>query len=149
MRRVAAVITAVALTPTQPAQALQVDVAKVEGAGTINPGLDVLTTPQSISFTGSALVVGTDGVPVVYECAWAGTGLQDSLAAGSGTVAGACGPMAYANCIWTREGTDVQLVCVAADRASTLHGRFVFEPTTSLPITRYTLLGIAVVAGAA
>lgn len=148
-RRAAAVafVAGVTLVHAQPAPAVapHANVMLVNGAGTISPGLQALPLPQAIGFTGTAVVVGTDGILASYACAWDATGLNDNVASGFGTASGACGPIAFATCVWTREGTDVQIACVDAANGSALHGRFVFKPGDTFPTTTFTLDGMAVV----
>ncbi|HEX8002036.1 MAG TPA: hypothetical protein VF519_05010 [Mycobacteriales bacterium] len=141
-----AATTAVVPAAAPPAHAAWADLLIVTGAGTISPGLTEVPRAQSISFSGAATAIGSDGIPATWACAWSATGLNDTVAAGFGSASGSCGPVSFSSCQWTREGTDVQIFCVDPS-GKALHGRFVFQPGNVNPITRFTLAGTAVASG--
>ena len=112
--------------------------AVITGSGTISPGLTEIPTAQSIAFTGSATVVGTEGVLATYPCSFSGSDLAGSVTEGAGTVAGSCGPLVY-DCVFVRIGVEVQVVCPVAAAAVC-----VFTPTTTNPVRSYDLICSAV-----
>jgi hypothetical protein len=132
---------------TSPAAAASADAAVIQGHGTISPGLTPVPTQQSISFTGTATVVGTDGVLATYPCSFTGTDLAGSLAAGVGTVKGNCGPLDFTTCVFVRIGAEVQVIC--ADTGVSVGAAVcVFQPDQINPTTSYTLTCGAVAAEA-
>lgn len=134
------------LTVTTPAVAHplpHVDVLVVEGSGTISPGVGLIPGPQSISFDGTATVVGTDGVLVTYDCSFSGTDPAGSTAAGSGTVSGSCGPISLSLCIFVRVGSVVIVICAEVQvgvHVGTAVAECVFRPHDTLPTTSYDLI---------
>lgn len=126
-------------TVTTPAVAANVDTAVIQGSGTISPGLGLTPSPQSISFTGTATVVGTDGVLATYSCAFNGTDPAGSTAAGSGNVSGACGPLAFASCTFVRVGAHVDVVCTGGAGTGGAYAKCVFRAHSVLPTTSYDL----------
>jgi len=132
------------------------DAAVITGSGTISPGLGPVPAAQSVSFTGTATVVGTDGILATYGCSFSGTDLAGSLLEGVGTVSGACGPLAFNTCVFLRIAAEVQVVCAdvtvdpGAPSAAVGAGVCVFVPTSSNPVTTYDLIcaAAAVASGA-
>jgi len=125
---------------TSPAVAANAAVAIIQGSGTISPGLGATPAFQSISFTGTATVVGTDGAPATYGCSFSGTDPQGSAAAGAGTVSGSCGPLVFASCTFVREGAHVDVVCTAGGGGTGgAQAKCVFQPHQALPTTSYDL----------
>ena len=123
------------------------DAAVINGSGSINPGLSEIPAAQSISFTGTATVVGTEGVLATYGCSFSGTDLAGSVAEGVGTVAGSCGPISFTTCVFLRIAAEVQVVC--AELPVTIGGAVcVFTPTTTNPVTTYDLICAAAYAAA-
>lgn len=127
----------VAMFQAQPASAAYVDIAVITGSGTISPGLSPTVQSQSISFSGTATVVGTDGLPGTYSCNFTGTGFGNMLG-GTGNVAGNCGPVNFPACTFVFTGVHVTVGCAvdigvgAAD--------CVFTPVDVNPTTRYNLV---------
>jgi hypothetical protein len=136
------------LTVTTPAVAHplpHVDVVVIQGSGTISPGLGLLPEHQSISFTGTATGVGTDsvsdGIPFTYGCSFSGEDPAGSVAAGAGTVAGSCGPLAFELCVFGRAGGKVSVVCASTtDHKGGAEAECVFTPHGVLPTTSYDLI---------
>ena len=128
---------------TSPATAADADVLVVQGSGTISPGLElVVPGPQSVSFTGTATVVGTHGLLATYPCSFSGSFLAAILVTGTGTMSGQCGPIAFSACIvawaggeWMWHCTDIGIVS-----AETTTWDCVFTPTNSNPTTSYDLV---------
>lgn len=139
----AAIAMPLVMVGTSPAAAANVDVAVITGSGTISPGLSVVPVPQSISFSGSATVVGTHGVLTTYGCSFSGSDINGSIAAGVGTVSGSCGPISFDTCVFVRVLDVVQVVCAGASASGpTVKGasaECVFQPNNTLPTTSYTL----------
>ncbi|HEV2890438.1 MAG TPA: hypothetical protein VGX28_08680 [Frankiaceae bacterium] len=120
-----------------PAGAANVDIAAIVGSGTISPGLTEVVQSQSISFTGTATAIGTDGLPGTYSCSFAGTGFGNA-AGGTGTVSGVCGPLSFPACTFVFTGGHVTVACplpVGVGAADC-----VFQPTDIRPTTRYNLV---------
>ena len=141
---VAMPLTLIAASPAaaHPAHA---DVAVIQGSGTISPGLSATALPaqQSISFTGTATVVGTEGVLATYPCSFGGTDLAGHPAEGVGTVSGSCGPISFTTCVFVRVGVVVAVVCADVTTALSVElgaGVCVFTPTTFEPTTTYDLI---------
>lgn len=137
----------VALLAGSPAAAAGADLAVITGSGTISPGLNETPRPQSISFTGTATVVGTDGVLATFGCSFTGSDLAGSVAEGVGTVAGACGPIAFPTCAFARVGVEVQVAC-ASTTPSVGAAVCIFTPNNTNPTTSYGLICEAQYAGA-
>lgn len=143
----AAIAMPVMLIAASPASAQTADVAVIEGAGTISPGLGAVPEAQSVHFEGTATVVGTDGVLASYSCEFDGTDLAGSVAEGVGTVHGTCGPIALDLCVFIRVAGVVLVICpdgVIEVGAAVC----VFEPDDLLPTTSYTLICAAAYAKA-
>ena len=141
----AAALTApLLLTVTTPAVAHplpHVDQAVITGSGSISPGLGAVPEEQSISFDGSALTVGTDGVLVTFPCSFAGTDLAGSAATGLGTVSGACGPLFFELCVFVRVTVAVAVVCATTtDHTGPGEAECIFRPHDTLPTTSYDLV---------
>lgn len=132
------------LAVTTPAAAHplpHVDVATIEGSGTISPGLGATPSAQSISFDGTATVVGSDGVLTEYDCAFSGEDPAGSAAAGAGTVAGSCGPIVLELCVFVREAAHVDVECVSTEsHKGGAQAKCVFRPHDTLPTTAYDLI---------
>lgn len=111
----------------------------VQGSGTSSPGLGTTPEPQSMSFTGTATVVGPDGVGVTYSCHWGGSDLAGSTVASAGALSGSCGPIAF-NCQFVRVAAAFEMACTDGGAASG-----VFRPHNTNPTTSYdlTLVGMA------
>lgn len=125
------------VTMAQPAAAAYVDLAVIQGSGTISPGLTPAQQSQSISFNGTATVVGTDGVLAQYGCSFTGTGFGN-MAGGTGNVSGSCGPVAFPNCTFVFTGVHVTVACpvnVGIGGADCL-----FTPNNINPTTSYGLV---------
>ena len=124
-----------------------VDLAVIQGSGTISPGLGALPEAQSISFDGVATVVGTDGIPTgTYTCSFAGTDPAGSAAAGAGTVSGSCGPIVLELCVFVREAAHVDVECTSTvSHIGGAQAKCVFRPHDTLPTTSYDLVCEAVV----
>lgn len=131
----AAFVLPVTVTMVQPAAAANVDVAVIQGSGTITPGLSATPQNQSVSFTGTATVVGTDGVLATYTCSFAGTGFGNALG-GIGSVSGSCGPVVFPSCTFVFTAVHVTVACPPTIAASDC----IFTPTTLNPTTTYDLL---------
>ncbi|HEX8004140.1 MAG TPA: hypothetical protein VF519_15740 [Mycobacteriales bacterium] len=128
-----------ALLSASPAVAANVDVAAITGSGTLSPGLTEVVQNQSISFTGTATVVGTDGLPGSYPCSFSGTGFGN-MAGGTGTVSGSCGPLSFPGCSLVFTGVHVIVVCpINGGTGGIGAGDCVFQPTNVRPTTRYNL----------
>jgi len=138
-----AACASVSLLPVQQATA-SADTLVISGSGTVSPGLaPVITRPQAITFTGTATVIGTDGILATYACQVTGTGLNDNMAAGVGYLSGSCGPISFSSCTFVRDHADTNVQCLDAARGRTLTGKFLFQPTDLNPVTRYQLTGVA------
>lgn len=136
----AAIAMPLVFTAATPAVAApNADVALIQGSGTISPGLGAVPEAQSVSFTGTATVVGTDGVLATYGCSFSGTDLAGSVAEGVGTVSGACGPLAFSTCVFVRVAGVVGVVCVAGG-VGVAQAACVFTPHQTLPTTSYDLI---------
>ena len=142
----------VLLTVTTPAVAHplpHVDALVIQGSGTISPGIGVEPDEQSISFTGTATVVGTDGVLTTETCSFSGTDPAATIPLGSGTVSGSCGPISLSLCVFIRIGVIVQVVCAEVQvgvHVGTATATCVFRPHDSLPTTSFDLVCVAEVA---
>jgi len=128
-------------TITTPAVAAAGGAAVIQGSGGISPGLDIIPAEQSISFGGTATVVGIDGTtPVVggtYGCSFGGTDLLGWIGSGQGFVAGACGPLSFDTCVFVREAAHVDVACAGTTGAAA--AKCVFRPHQVLPVTSYDL----------
>jgi hypothetical protein len=143
----AAVSMPLALVAASPASAANVDVAVIQGSGTISPGLGAVPEQQSVQFSGTATVVGTDGVAATYPCNFSGTDLAGSVAEGVGTVSGSCGPISLTTCVFVRVAGVVVVAC--ADGVVEVGGAVcVFTPDDVLPTTSYDLVCAAAYAKA-
>ena len=156
---VAAVTAALSMTAANSAYATHaVGEGTVVGSGSISPGLTLVPTNQSVTFTGT--LVGTftvDGAvwAGTANCTFSGTGVAETDAQGQGTVSGSCTAAVSAtssftascNLRYTRVGLVVTIsgscsVNVGGRSATvTVTGAFVFEPTTANPVTSYLLQG--------
>ena len=143
----AALAMPLVLLGTSPAAAVDANVAVISGSGIISPGLDIVPVQQSISFTGTATYVGTDGVLATAPCAFAGTDLRGSIAEGAGTVSGGCTPYNFSLCAFVRVFGVVVVVCANASVPPLTLGAgvCVFTPDQVLPTTSYQLVCAAVV----
>ena len=118
-----------------------IDVAVIQGSGTISPGLGATPSPQSISFDGTATVVGTDGVLTSWDCSFSGSDPAGSVAAGAGTVSGSCGPVAFEICVFVREGAHVDVSCAStSSHTGGAQAKCAFRPHDTLPTTAYDLV---------
>jgi hypothetical protein len=135
----AAVFMPLTMIASSPATAAAADTFVIQGSGTISPGLTTTPTNQSISFTGTATVVGTHGTPGTYSCSFSGTSsIPETTANGAGTVSGSCGPIAFSSCTYVRAGVNVAVNCTEGTRTAT--AKCVFNPGNTNPTTRYTLI---------
>lgn len=125
------------VTLVQPAAAAYVDVASITGSGTLSPGLNATVQTQSISFTGTATVVGTDGVLATYPCSFSGSG-SGNAAGGTGVVSGSCGPINFPACTFVFTGVHVTVACPVTTGVAAAD--CVFTPTNVNPTTRYNLV---------
>jgi hypothetical protein len=123
------------VTLAQPAAAANVDVAVIQGSGTISPGLTEVVQAQSVNFTGTATVVGTDGVLATYDCSFAGSGFGNA-AGGVGNVSGACGPAVFPSCTFAFTAVHVTVACAPTAAAADC----VFTPNNVRPTTSYGLV---------
>jgi hypothetical protein len=119
----------------QPAAAARADVAVIQGGGTITPGLTEVVQNQSVNFTGTATVVGTDGVLATYQCSFSGTGFGNA-AGGVGTVSGSCGPVPFTSCNFVFTAVHVTVACAPQVAAADC----VFTPNNIRPTTSYGLV---------
>lgn len=138
-------------TFTTPAVAAVAGGAVIQGSGGISPGLDIVPVEQSISFGGTATVVGVNGtspeVATTYGCSFSGTDLAGWVGSGVGTVSGACGPLAFDLCAFVREAAHVDVVCAnTSSGAGAAYAKCVFRPHQVLPVTSYDLTCIAAAA---
>jgi hypothetical protein len=116
------------LVLAQPAGAAKVDVLEILGHGAILPGLTPLARAQAINFFADAVVVGTDS-GAWPSCAFAGQGLADDYAEGTGTLGGACGNLDLPLCVYVRSGVTLTLTCPKeGGTGEALHGWFLFTP---------------------
>lgn len=135
-----AVAMPLVMVAASPATAAGADVMEIQGSGVISPGLGRIPTAQSISFTGTATVVGTDGVLATYACTFSGV-LLANVVGGNGTISGYCGPMQFYPCSVVWIGTTLTGVC-AETSARVRWATFacVFTPTTFNPTTTWDLV---------
>lgn len=142
MRRVLCALACAAVAlPAAPANAnaLTPYAAVVSGIGGITPPAGVVPQPVDITFGGSALLLGTP-----RPCSFSGTGIE-SMAAGSGTLAGGCGDVAM-ECTYARAGVAMTWLCTT-DSLGVLVGEFAYRPLNVNPTSIYALIGT--LAGAA
>lgn len=142
MYAAAAVVLPLTLTMFQPATAAtpHADVAVIQGSGTIDPALGTAVEAHSVSFTGTATVVGTDGVLATYACSFNGVGTGNILG-GPGTVSGGCGPLVLELCVFVLTGAVVHVACpkTTAAQVGIGQGECVFRPHQILPVESYDL----------
>lgn len=143
---VAAAALAMPALITSPAEAADAGVFIISGSGTISPGLTPVPDDQSINFSGTATVIGTQSGS--YGCSFSGNDPAGSTAAGSGTVSGGCGPISNLTCTFVRVAGVVQVVCVDAAGTRVAEATCVFTPTDVNPTTRYTLTCVGTYADA-
>jgi hypothetical protein len=135
----AAIAMPLTLIATTPAVALGEDVGVVTGGGSISPGLGVTPANQTFHFSGTATVVGTDGVAASFSCSFDGSDSVGTAALGTGPFSGGCGPISFSNCTFVRATVAVVVACndgvvkVAA-------GACVFVPSDVNPTKNYTLV---------
>lgn len=138
----AALVLPLALASYNPATAAtpHADVAVIQGSGTISPPLGPLVEAHSVSFSGTATVVGTDGVLATYPCSFNGVGTGNILG-GPGTVSGGCGPLVLELCVFVLTGAVVHVACPTATgtQAGIGQGECVFRPHQVLPVESYDL----------
>ena len=140
-----ALVAPLLLTVTTPgtAGAAIAHGAVIQGSGGISPPLDLLPTEHSISFGGTATVVGIDGTtPVVggtYGCSFGGT-VTGNLSGAVGTFSGACGPLSFELCVLVLTTPSVRIACSRTSGGSG-GGYFecVFRPHQVLPVDSYDL----------
>ena len=160
MRRIVArglalvsVVASVLVFTNPPTYAANADATDIVGAGIIQPGLTAVPGPQWFDFGGNAQVVGTHGINVSYVCGFAGNGLLDSYAEGTGTLGGYCGPINLNLCVYLRVVTQVHVMCAGSGTPKQFaSGEFEFVPLVTLPlttaVTAYELAGGALYADA-
>jgi len=150
MLAAAAFVLPVSVTMLQPASAAtpHADVALIQGSGTISPALGTAVEDHAVSFTGSALAVGTDGVLTSYDCSFTGSGTGNILG-GPGTVSGNCGPLSFDLCVFVLTLAVVDVVCPKAVILTEIglgQGECVFRPHQVFPVESYDLTCEAAVA---
>jgi hypothetical protein len=137
MRRTFVAVAAALACTVPSAHAATIDAVTITGSGGFAPGLGALPAAEAVWFAGSATVLGTSGVAVVFPCQWAGTSVE-SIAGGVGAVAGNCGPVPLRSCTYVRAGTQFDMTCVGP-LLSAAHFTGVFTPANLLPTTAYSL----------
>lgn len=135
-----AVAMPLVMVAASPATAAGADVLAIQGSGTIFPGFGLIPGPQSISFTGTATVVGTDGILATYACSFSGV-LLANVVGGNGILSGSCGPVVLHPCSVVWIGTTLTGMC-AETSAQVRWATFacVFSPTTVNPTISYDLV---------
>lgn len=120
-----------------PANAADADAFVLFGSGTISPGTVVVRAdPQVVSFAATATVVGTHGVPGTFACSFSGT-LVASVAGGTGTMAGGCGPLWFAPCTVVAVVDTWTVACAGPGRPAAF--ACALQRTDVRPTTRYTV----------
>lgn len=133
------------LTVTTPAvvSAAAAHSAVIQGSGGISPGLDLNVWERSISFGGTATVVGINGtapdVARAYWCSFNGS-FTGNLSGGAGTFSGACGPVSFDLCVFVYTTPSLRISC-ANNSNGTGGGWFecVLRPHQVLPVTSFDL----------
>lgn len=139
LRAAVAAAMPLVLVSGDPATAAYADAMIVQGSGAISPGVSLIPTPQSISFGGTAVVVGTNGVLAVHSCSFSGT-LVATVLGGTGSISGSCGPIPFDDCVVVAVVASWSIACQDAARAGAQGLECVFRvhqvfPTTSYDIT--------------
>ncbi|HEX8004139.1 MAG TPA: hypothetical protein VF519_15735 [Mycobacteriales bacterium] len=144
---VAGAAAALAFPVAPPAEALDANVYVITGSGTLSPGLTVVPTPQSISFTGTASYASTFPVGLGgYSCSFSGTDQIGSVLLGLGSLSGSCGPTSGVDMVLVRVGPTLSLTtAVIASASRGLHFDCVFQPTNVNPTTRFNLACVVAV----
>ncbi len=126
----------------QAATAAGADTFVMTGSGTFSPGLGLTPQAQSLSFTGTATVVGTDGVAATYSCSITGGEFLGELAFGAGNASGGCAPPKWCRS-WTyvRVGAKWVWVCTATVLNPSVGVMdCLFSPSDVNPTTNFTLV---------
>lgn len=129
-------LTVTMLQPAAATAPAHADAAVIQGSGTISPALGLDIEEHSVSFSGTATSVGTDGILADYACSFSGTGFGNILG-GPGTVSGSCGPLEFALCAFVLTGAVVDVVCTATVGGG--QGECVFRPHQIFPVESYDL----------
>ena len=136
---VALVAVPLVMLTSTPAGAAQANAMLVTGSGTISPGLTVIPTGQSLSFTGTATMVGTYGLAARYSCSWSGSA-TGSLAAMTGTISGNCGPVTFHVCVFVSLAPRVKIACPQSSPSGFTAFDCTFTPVDVNPTTKYNLM---------
>ena len=132
--RNAALVAMLAAAHPSPAVAATPEVAVVSGIGGIQPPAGVLPQEVTVTFGGSALLLGTP-----RPCSMSGPATE-SLAAGTGTLSGTCGDLVL-ECSYERAGALMTWQC-STDAMGVLVGTFAYRPLNVNPTSIFALNGV-------